>query len=230
MRCAKCGSETPIGHRCIVDDLEAIRKVDLSDHPLFKREAVTAPEPREDVRIGGADVSVSFPDERDTAVAEVLAKLLHDHRALHLLPPLLVSGCTCGWGSEVFAHTAHVAEVLAPLIAEPVREVVERARDESAVAEVGLTDAEWTRLRHAAGNRGDLGPIAEEVERILGERVRAAEVEAWDEGYSDGLDYMSLPGSVRQVEPENPYRADRRHAQDNPGPAQAPDSRRETER
>lgn len=31
---------------------------------------MTAPEPREDVRIGSADVSVSFPDERDTAVAE----------------------------------------------------------------------------------------------------------------------------------------------------------------
>ena len=33
--CPKCGSQTPIGHRCIVDDLAAIRDADLSDHPLM---------------------------------------------------------------------------------------------------------------------------------------------------------------------------------------------------
>ena len=38
-----------------------------------------------------------------------LAMLLHDHRPEPHLPPLLVAACRCGWGSEVFSHSAHQA-------------------------------------------------------------------------------------------------------------------------
>lgn len=58
-------------------------------------------------------------------------------------------------------------------------------REDEACPDVGLTDAEWTRLRHAAGNRGDLGPIAEEFDRILAERVWAAVVEALRDAADD---------------------------------------------
>lgn len=43
-RCPKCGSRTPIGHRCIVDDLDAIRNADLSDHPLTQAIKNVAPQ------------------------------------------------------------------------------------------------------------------------------------------------------------------------------------------
>lgn len=154
---------------------------------------MTAPEPREDV-----------------AVAEVLAAHEADVTSYDAGD---LWGCRCGWeltasqrshdydGDKWADYRAHVAVALAPLIAERVRAAVEGARDESAVAEVGLTDAEWTRLRHAAGNRGDLRPIAEEVERILGERERAAAVEAWDQGFDH-----AEQNYIR----DNPYRADRR--------------------
>lgn len=47
VRCPKCGSGTPIGHRCIADDLAAIRDADLSDHPFMR--AIRGKTDRDDV-------------------------------------------------------------------------------------------------------------------------------------------------------------------------------------
>lgn len=48
----------------------------------------------------------------------------------------------------------------------------------------------------------------QDVAPLIAQRVEAAKAEAWTEGYSDGLDYMSLSHTLRQVEPENPHRAE----------------------
>jgi hypothetical protein len=52
-----------------------------------------------------------------------LARVLHDHRPEPNLPPLLVSGCQCGWGSEVYSHTAHLAQEVDRVVAARVAQV-----------------------------------------------------------------------------------------------------------
>lgn len=128
--CDGCGGRfDPMGDPLLT------RHPEISEWAVYcatcERKTTTAPEPREDVRIGSADVSASFPDERDTAVAEVIAA--HEWVTLNDGLP----GCRCGWiNARVTGprptHRAHVAEALAPLIAERVRAAAVEALREAA--------------------------------------------------------------------------------------------------
>lgn len=90
---------------------------------------------------------MNLPDDK----REELAATAYQHRPLtrRQLPPLLVSGCTCGWGSEVYAHSAHLADALAPLIARWIEEgeAGVRARVEAVLDPV-------TRGQYVSGRRG----------------------------------------------------------------------------
>lgn len=136
VRCPKCGSQTPIGHRCIVDDLEAIRNADLSDHPFMR--AIRGKTDRDDVGM----------------LAEVLA--VHQlHSSLNV--------CLCGtWramagaGPLIDQHRDHLAAALLASSAmadlkarwqgEALREAAEEAEERGDVGKDGGPEAwEWLR-------------------------------------------------------------------------------------
>lgn len=75
-----------------------------------------------------------------------------------------------------------------------------------ACAGMASTPEGWS-IRCACGHTDrDRAEHNAHLAALIEARVQQREAAAWDWGYSDGLDYMSLPYKVRQVEPENPYR------------------------
>lgn len=138
VRCPKCGSQTPIGHRCIVDDLEAIRNADLSDHPFMR--AIRGKTDRDDVGM----------------LAEVLA--VHQlHSSLNV--------CLCGtWramagaGPLIDQHRDHLAAALLASSAmadlkarwqgEALREAAEAGR--AFLGDETAADSAWRYVEHRA--------------------------------------------------------------------------------
>ena len=157
---------------------------------------------------GGPDESVEVvdaPTERDP-VAEVLAAHRINYRRKNVggetASTLRYTSCEgCDWlggHHDEAGWEAHVAEQIAPLIAERVRnaEAIARLAEES--------EAGW---RREADD--------------LAERVRAARAEAWEEGWQAGMNDMNTYSADDNtwVDTPNPYREAAKGSQDAQGAA-----------
>lgn len=155
VRCPKCGSQTPIGHRCIVDDLEAIRNADLSDHPFMR--AIRGKTDRDDVGMLAEVLAVHQLHSslnvclcgtwRAMAGAGPLIDQHRDHLAAALLASSAMADLKARWQGEALREAADKWQTGAwTALTEPIK-AERQAQRIIGAAQVVL---DWLRDRAAA--------------------------------------------------------------------------------